>query len=111
MSLHLVSEGRDTTKVSDENRNELSVQSEPGQFCVTNCPIALIYGEGTEEVALLRDFRDNVLHKTPEGREIIRLYYYLGPKMVESMVEDADFKKEVEVILNDILEVVGGREK
>jgi len=39
------------------------------------CTAEKIYGEDSEEVELLRYFRYNVLSKTPEGREIIRLYY------------------------------------
>ena len=39
------------------------------------CPFEQIYGEHSEETELLRYFRDNVLNQTPEGQEIIKLYY------------------------------------
>ncbi len=39
------------------------------------CPAALVLGEGSEEVHLLRMFRDSVLSSSPAGSDIIRLYY------------------------------------
>lgn len=52
------------------------------------CGSKSIYGEDSEEVELLRKYRDEVLSKTPEGRKIIRLYYEWSPVIVELLEED-----------------------
>jgi len=68
-----------------------------------NCPSKETYGEGSEEVELLRYIRDNVLAQTPEGRELIRLYYQWSPAVVEIMEEDEGFKEEVKDMIDGIL--------
>ena len=54
-----------------------------------------IYGQDSEEVEILRHFRDKVLSKIPEGQEIIRLYYEWSPVIVKAMELDGNFKKEI----------------
>lgn len=71
------------------------------------CTSEEIYGEGSEEVALLRYLRDNVLSQTPEGQEIIRLYYKLSPAIVRAMEEDDEFREEVKEMIEGVLGVVG----
>ncbi len=48
--------------------------TELGGICRV-CPVLCGLGEDSEETELLRYFRDEVLKKTAEGREIIKLYY------------------------------------
>ncbi len=80
-------------KIADENQQPLDVTSEPGEFCFsssttttsTPCPSKEIYGENSQETQLLRSIRDNVLSQTPEGREIITLYYQWSPAIVKAM--------------------------
>ena len=67
------------------------------------CPFEEIYGEGSEETELLRYFRDDILSKTPEGKEIIRLFYEWSPATVRAMEEDEEFKKELKAITDEIL--------
>jgi len=69
------------------------------------CPTEEIYGEYSDETELLRYFRDNVLNHTPEGQEIIRLYYQWSPVIVKTMEEDPQFKKEVEKAIDEIIEM------
>lgn len=69
----------------------------------TTCPSEEIFGEYSEKTALLRDFRDNVLSNTPEGQEIIRLYYEWSPLIVKAMEEDEEFREEVKEIIDEIL--------
>ena len=82
--------------------------STPGSTTATNpvCPQEKIYGERSEEVELLRYFRDNVLSTTAEGREIIKLYYQLSPVIVAAMENDEEFKEEVKEIMDQILPIV-----
>ncbi|KPL26750.1 MAG: hypothetical protein AMS23_00340 [Bacteroides sp. SM1_62] len=67
------------------------------------CTIKKLYGEHSEQTELLRYFRDNVLSQTPEGQEIIRLYYEWNPAIVKAMEEDEAFKKKVKALIDGIL--------
>jgi methyl coenzyme M reductase subunit D len=49
---------------------------------------------------------DNVLTKTVEGREIIKMYYQLSPVLVAAMENDEEFKEEVKEIMDQILPLV-----
>lgn len=64
-------------------------------ICVTDvcrlkscCASESIYGEDSDEVKLLRKYRDEVLSKTPEGQTIIRLYYEWSPVIMKLLEED-----------------------
>ncbi|MCK4825688.1 hypothetical protein KA005_58615, partial [bacterium] len=46
------------------------------------CATEAIYGEYSPETEILRGYRDNILSKTSEGQEIIRLYYEWSPVIV-----------------------------
>ena len=70
------------------------------------CLFATILGEDSEEVMLLRSFRNNVLSKTPEGQELIRLYYQWSPTIVRAMEEDEEFKEEVKEMIGGILPLI-----
>ena len=74
----------------------------------TPCSLEKIYGDYSEETELLRSFRDNVLSKTPEGQEIIRLYYQWSPMIVRAMEEDEEFKEDVKEMIDGFLELIEG---
>jgi hypothetical protein len=76
------------------------------QLVPTNCPTTLACGEHSEEVKLLRYFRDNVLSQTPEGQELIRLYYQWSPVIVKAMEGDEKFKEEVKEMIDGVLELI-----
>jgi len=67
------------------------------------CPATTIYGEGSLEVTLLRAVRDTVLSQTPEGREIIKLYYQWSPVITMAVRNDEAFKAEMKELLDGIL--------
>jgi len=79
---------------------------EPGGICRV-CPILCGLGADSEETALLRTFRDEVLSETAEGREIIKLYYQWGPLVARAMEADEEFKEDVTEIIKEILPIVG----
>jgi hypothetical protein len=68
-----------------------------------SCPSEEIYGEGSLEVTLLRAVRDRVLSQTPEGREIIKLYYQWSPVVTMALRNDKAFKKDMKELLDGIL--------
>jgi len=75
------------------------------------CTVEEIYGEDSEEVEALRFFRNNVMNKTPEGQEFIRLYYEWSPVIVKAMEEDERFKLEIKEIIDGILPLVDSQIK
>jgi hypothetical protein len=54
----------------------------------------------------LRFFRDNVLSQTPEGQELIILYYQWSPLIVKAMEEDESFKEEVKEMIDEVLSLM-----
>jgi len=70
------------------------------------CPVEELYGNDSEETELLRYLRDNVLSKTLEGQELIRLYYEWSPVIVKAMENDEQFRQEVKEMIEGILEVI-----
>ncbi|MBW1823355.1 MAG: hypothetical protein JRI87_02140 [Deltaproteobacteria bacterium] len=71
------------------------------------CAALEIYGEGSQETKILRNIRDNVLSKTPEGQELVRLYYEWSPEIVEAMGKHEKFKEEVKEMIDGIILSVG----
>jgi len=82
---------------------EVTTTTTPNEIC----PTETIYGEYSPEAEILRGYRDNILSKTSEGQEIIRLYYEWSPVIVKAMGEDEEFKEEVEKIIDGFLLLVG----
>jgi hypothetical protein len=70
------------------------------------CTSETIYGEDSEETELLRSFRDNVLSQTPEGQELIRLYYQWSPVIVKAMESDEEFKEEIKEMIDGVWEMI-----
>ena len=75
------------------------------------CLAEIIYGSHSEQTEHLRYFRDNILTSTPEGQEIIRLYYELSPAIVKAMEEDEEFREQVNEMIGGVLELIGERVK
>ncbi len=67
------------------------------------CVFVEIYGEYSEEVTLLRYYRDNVLTMTTEGQELIKQYYQWSPRLVRTMREDEVFKAQLKDLSDSIL--------
>jgi len=68
-----------------------------------NCPAALALGADSNDLDILRKFRDEVLSKTSVGQEMIELYYQLSPAIVKAMREDKKFKVAVQEMIEEIL--------
>ena len=82
----------------------MGLTTTPGPISL--CPIQTIYGTDSTETQLLRSMRDNILSKTHEGRELIKLYYQWSPVIVKAMEADEEFKEDVKVIVDEIVGMV-----
>jgi hypothetical protein len=67
------------------------------------CPAEEIYGAHSAAVQTLRAVRDNILSQTPEGREIIKLYYQWAPMVTMAVRNDRALKAEMQELLDGIL--------
>ena len=70
------------------------------------CPVEAIYGSDSTETELLRSIRDNILSKTQEGRELIKMYYQWSPVIVRAMEVDEELKEDIKEMVEGILGVV-----
>jgi len=67
------------------------------------CFVEKIYGEHSKSTEIIRNFRDNILTQTQEGRELIDLYYQWSPSIVKAMEQDDAFRKEVKKLIDGTL--------
>ena len=51
-----------------------------------------------------------MLNQTPEGQELIKLYYQWSPAIVKAMEENVGFKKQMKEMVNGVLGLVGEME-
>jgi hypothetical protein len=60
--------------------------------------------EGTcGRLLILRYVRDEVLKRTPEGREIVRMYYQLSPALVKALQEDRELQGHMKGIIDAVV--------
>lgn len=90
----------DTILVVDHANDGISAQA--SVTVLFTCPAAYLYGESSEEVLLLRWFRDHVLRTTPEGKQIITLYYQWSPLLLKGMEEDDALQEEVKKVVDHL---------
>jgi len=96
-----------TTTTADET----STTTSEGETSTTTtvkegCALVKIYGEGSDEVAVMRYLRDNVLSTSEAGQEIIRLYYMWSPVIASAAQGDDEVKEELKEMVDGILGLV-----
>jgi len=74
-----------------------------------SCAVDFIYGENSEQTELLREYRDKVLSKTPEGQELIKTYYKLSPTVTKLLEQRPLLKNRAKAFIDSMLP--GIREK
>ena len=97
-----------TDVVSVVDHGNADITAEANVTVSFGCPSMQIYGENSEEVQVLRNFRDDVLSQTPAGQELIKLYYQWSPMIVKAMEEDEEFKEEVKEMIDGVLPMIKG---
>jgi hypothetical protein len=106
INFDMVNKATDIVKVEDKANG---ISAEATVTVSFGCPLVQLYGEGSKEVEALRHFRDEVLSQTPEGQELISLYYELSPVVVGMIGESAELKGQVKGIVDGVLPMI--REK
>jgi len=104
------SAGTDTTTTTGDGTTTTSTgESSTTVTCITGdlCCMIETYGEDSEEIETLRYIRDNILKQTPEGQEIIRLYYEWSPTIARMMKTDEVFKKDVKDLVDGMMGLIG----
>jgi hypothetical protein len=67
------------------------------------CPLVAIYGENSEETELLREYRDTVLNKTPEGQETIKTFYKFAPTATKLLEYTPLLKNQAKAFIDSML--------
>ena len=55
---------------------------------------------------MIRRYRDEVLSKSPVGREIIELFYEWSPTVSQAIEEDEEFRQEVKELIDEMLPMI-----
>jgi hypothetical protein len=98
--------GSTTTTTTTDTSTTTTTDSSSTTTVPGICPIELIHGEQSEKTELLRYIRDKVLSQTPQGQELIRLYYEWSPAIAKAMEADEEFKEEVKEMIDGVLEMM-----
>jgi hypothetical protein len=61
-----------------------------------------MYGEDSAETAMLRYFKETILSRTPEGRELIRIFYFWNPLLIKAIEEDEAFREEIKEMIDEM---------
>jgi hypothetical protein len=67
-----------------------------------------LLGYDDPRLDVLRQFRDNVLSQTQEGRELIKLYNQWSPIISKAMKEDEDFAEECAGMIDGLVPLIRG---
>jgi hypothetical protein len=70
------------------------------------CPVEEIYGEHATQTELLRAFRDTVASRTPEGRQMIVLYYAWSPIIVKAMQQNEASGQWLKEMIDGIIPLI-----
>ena len=98
-----------TTTIEEETSTTTTEEVIPSTTTTTKekkCCLVKIYGEDSDEIAIMRYIRDNVLSKSEEGQQIIKTFYRLSPAIKRAMRRDKELKAEIKEMVDGILEAI-----
>ena len=102
-STTVLSRSSTTTVIQDTST---TITSSTTSAVAPLCPVEAIYGEDSEEAEILKYMRDYILNATPEGKEIVTLYYEWSPFLVECIENNGELKNELQEIIDELLQVI-----
>jgi len=88
-----------TTSSTSATTSAITTSTLPPPFCLAE----EIYGKYAEETALLRRVRDELLRKTPEGQELIRLYYQWHAMLARVPGDNAGIREDIKELIDELL--------
>lgn len=77
-----------------------------GCFLTTACCEYMNLPDDCDELQAMRNFRDNYLSKTNEGKKIIEFYYHRAPGIVNRIENSISKEKILNYIYHQILECI-----
>ena len=79
-----------------------------GDNCESTSPCAAesIYGRNSEQTKLLREYRNNILSKTPDGQEIIITYYKFSPTVTKLLEQRPLLKNRAKAFIDSLLPAI-----
>ena len=80
----------DSSSESSESSSGGSSSSSGGCYLTTACVNAMGLSDNCLELNLLRNFRDRILMPTSKGRQAVREYCRIAPKIVQAVNEQED---------------------
>ena len=95
-----------TTTIPGQNTTTIPSNSTTTTTGVPSCIAAVIYGEQSEEVKLLREFRDRVLLENASGRQLIAAYYMLSPEAAKILHHSEAARKNVRRAFDSLLPAI-----
>jgi hypothetical protein len=84
---------------------ETTTTTVPSNQCVAET----VYGEHSEEIEVLREYRDKVLCKSATGRQMIKTYYELSPAVSEVLQKNDTARASARRVLDSLMPAI--REK
>ena len=72
----------------------LKINAKKACYLTTACIEAMNLPDDCHELQVLRKFRDGFVSETPEGRELVKEYYEIAPRIVEA-VHDTGYENEI----------------
>lgn len=73
-----------------------------GCYFTTACTEYFGLPDNCTQLKTLRNFRDTVMIKTKEGRELVKLYYRVAPEIVLRIKNNQNHKEEFGLIFNNV---------
>ncbi|MHC4139579.1 MAG: CFI-box-CTERM domain-containing protein, partial [Planctomycetota bacterium] len=81
-----------------------SASSDEARVVVSRgCFLLRLYGEGSDEIEILREFRNHFMNKSLEGQAIINFYYKWSPLVVKAIEEDEEIKEQLKEVVDNVL--------
>ncbi len=81
--------------------NRYTVISKPGCYIAT-----YVFGNQSEEVEFLRDYRDFVLLKTQATKLLVKFYYFISPQLIRYFGDSKFFKNTSRYILLNLISII-----
>ena len=67
------------------------------------CPFFFLTNNDSEKIKKLRDFRNNVLLKTPRGKEYVKLFYKNAIELITILTNNQDITNQSKAVLEELL--------